>query len=37
VSLGESNPSMEALPVSVGKMTRPIGTSVAELIWVELE
>jgi DtxR family transcriptional regulator, iron-dependent repressor len=37
VSIGETDPSMEAFPVVVGKTTRPIGTSVAELIWVEPE
>jgi Fe2+ transport system protein FeoA len=37
VSIGEADPSVEALPVVVRKTTRPIGTSVAKLIWVEPE
>ena len=35
ISLASENHGMDALPVQIGQEIRPIGTSVARLIWVE--
>lgn len=37
ITISDADRSVQAVPVEVGGTTRPIGTEVARLIWVELE